>query len=206
MVDGDTNQTDGENLMAVSGVFSGMMARRPRLRNFIRKVAVRYGGHRHIEVERFLKFAFVGVIGTIVDLGLSNILMKFVFHVSKENAGTPVLIASTIGFTMAVINNFIWNRYWTYPDSRSHPIMLQLGQFFLVNTGGLLIRVVILSLLTVPFAALIGSLPQSMLNSLSLSKDTQALLGGDMALLMSITVVMMWNFFINRYWTYNDVK
>jgi putative flippase GtrA len=206
MIDSDSEQTDGDKLMAVSGVFSNVLSRRPRLRNFIHRIAVRYGGHRHIEVERFIKFAFVGLIGTVVDLGLSNILMKFVFHVSKENAGTPVLIASTIGFTVAVINNFIWNRFWTYPDSRSHPIALQLGQFFLVNIGGLLIRIVILSLLTVPFAALIGTLPQSMLNSLSLSKDTQALLGGDMALLSSITVVMMWNFFINRYWTYNDVK
>src|SRR5215218_1573888 len=114
--------------MAVSDVFSSVVSRRPRLRNFIRRIAVRYGGHRHLEVERFLKFAFVGVIGTILDLTLSNILMKFVFHVSKENAGTPVLIASTLGFGVAVINNFIWNRYWTYPDSRSHPISLQLGQ------------------------------------------------------------------------------
>src|SRR5689334_18932540 len=127
--------------MAVSDVFSNVFAKRPRLRNFIRRVALRYGGHRHLEVERFLKFAFVGVIGTLIDLGISNILMKSVFHVSKENAGTPVLIASTIGFTIAVINNFIWNRYWTYPDSRSHPLTLQLGQFFLVNIGGLIIRV-----------------------------------------------------------------
>jgi putative flippase GtrA len=206
MVDSDTEQTDGENLMAVSGVFSNVLSRRPRLRKFINRVAVRYGGHRHIEVERFLKFAFVGIVGTIVDLGLTNILMTFVFHVSKENAGTPVLIASTIGFIAAVSNNFIWNRYWTYPDSRSHPIAVQLGQFFLVNLGGLLIRIVIISVLTVPFAALIGQLPQSLLNSLSLSKDTQALIGGDMALLASVSVVMMWNFFINRYWTYNDVK
>src|SRR5689334_15806458 len=121
----------GGRLMAVSDAFTNVLSRRPRLRNFIRRLAVRYGGHRHKEVERFLKFAFVGVLGTIIDLGISNVLMKFVFHVSKENAETPVLIASTIGFTIAVINNFIWNRYWTYPDSRSHPISLQLGQFFL---------------------------------------------------------------------------
>jgi putative flippase GtrA len=192
--------------MAVSDVFSNVLSRRPRLRNLIRRIALRYGGHRHIEVERFIKFAFVGVIGTVIDLGISNILMRFVFHVTKENAGTPVLIASTIGFTIAVVNNFIWNRYWTYPDSRSHPISLQLGQFFLVNLGGLIIRVIIISVLSLPFTFLISQLPQAMLNSLSISKDLQALLGGDMALLASVAVVMLWNFFVNRYWTYNDVK
>lgn len=183
-----------------------ILARRPRLRPLIARVSIRYGGERHKELERFLKFAFVGVIGTFVDLGISNFLMKFVFRVTKESGGTPILIASTIGFVLAVSNNFIWNRYWTYPDSRSHPIWLQLGQFFAVNTVGLFIRVVIIALLSVPFISLIGALPQSLLNSLSISKDIQALLGGDMALLTAIGVVLLWNFFVNRYWTYNDIS
>jgi putative flippase GtrA len=183
-----------------------ILARRPRLRPLIARVSIRYGGERHKELERFLKFAFVGIVGTVVDLGISNFLMHFVFHVNKESGGTPILIASTIGFVLAVCNNFIWNRYWTYPDSRSHPILLQLGQFFAVNTVGLIIRVVIIALLSTPFAMLIGALPQTLLNSLSISKDLQALLGGDMALLTAIGVVLLWNFFVNRYWTYNDVK
>jgi putative flippase GtrA len=65
---------------------------------------------------------------------------------------------------------------------------------------------VIIALLSTPFAMLIGALPQTLLNSLSISKDLQALLGGDMALLTAIGVVLLWNFFVNRYWTYNDVK
>jgi putative flippase GtrA len=192
--------------LAQPNTLSIILARRPRLRLLIQRISVRYGGHRHKEVERFLKFVFVGVVGTVIDLGITNILMKFVFHVGKDNAGPAILWASTIGFTIAVVNNFIWNRYWTYPDSRSHPIALQLTQFFAVNIVGLLIRAAIVGLLSVPFAVLIGQLPESFLKGFSISRDAEALLGGDMALLASIGVVMLWNFFVNRYWTYNDVK
>jgi putative flippase GtrA len=185
---------------------SELLARRPRLRPFIARVSLKYGGHRHKELERFLKFAFVGMVGTVVDLGVTNFLTRIIFHVNKDNGSTLFLAASTIGFIMAVSNNFVWNRYWTYPDSRSYPVLRQLAQFFAVNALGLLIRVFVIALLSLPFAALIGSLPQAFLSGLAITKDLQALLGGDMALLVAIGVVMLWNFFVNRYWTYNDVK
>jgi len=206
----DSDPLDGtvrmNNAKRITNTLIAVNEKRPRLRRFIEKMSVRYGGHRHKEIERFIKFAFVGVVGTIVDLGMTNLLMKYVFHVTKDDPGAPVLIASTIGFTLAVINNFIWNRYWTYPDSRSHPIMTQLGQFFLVNLGGLLIRIVIVVILSPQLSFLIGSLPHTLLQSLSITKDVQAILGGESAILASIVVVMLWNFFVNRYWTYNDVK
>lgn len=31
-------------------------------------------------------------------------------------------------------------------------------------------------------------------------------LGHNIALAIAVLVVMMWNFFANRYWTYNDIK
>jgi putative flippase GtrA len=31
-------------------------------------------------------------------------------------------------------------------------------------------------------------------------------IGENMALALSVLVVMFWNFFVNRYWTYNDVE
>src|SRR5258707_4754566 len=112
-----------------SNAVADILARRPHLRPLIHRISVRYGGEKQRDVERFIKFAIVGVIGTVIDLGISNLLMKFVFHVKKEDGSTPVLIASVIGFTIAVCSNFIWNRYWTYPDSRSYSVWRQLAQF-----------------------------------------------------------------------------
>ena len=31
-------------------------------------------------------------------------------------------------------------------------------------------------------------------------------LGDNLALVLAVIVVMFWNFFVNRYWTYNDVQ
>jgi len=183
-----------------------ILARRPRLRPLIHRVSVRIAGEKHKELERFIKFAIVGVIGTVIDLGISNVLMKFVFHVSKESGSTPVLIASMIGFTIAVCSNFIWNRYWTYPDSRSYSVWRQLVQFFAVNIVGLLIRGVVVGLLATPFTVLLGQLSETTLKGMKLSPDTVAQLGGNGAILVSIGIVLIWNFFVNRYWTYNDVK
>src|SRR5512136_870067 len=88
------------------------------------------------ERTRFLKFMAVGAIGSVVDFGIMNILTKLV--------GMSLVWAGTISFICAVISNFIWNRYWTYPDSRSRPITNQLLMFFIVNVAGIAIRIPIL--------------------------------------------------------------
>ncbi|MCX5884039.1 MAG: GtrA family protein [Deltaproteobacteria bacterium] len=88
------------------------------------------------ERTRFFKFAFVGVIGAVIDFSVMNLLVTF--------AQAAFVVAGTISFVCAVISNFIWNRFWTYPESRSKPLIGQLGQFVLVNAAGLLIRIPIL--------------------------------------------------------------
>jgi putative flippase GtrA len=79
----------------------------------------------HRERRRFLKFAMVGVIGAIVDFGVFNLLAG-VFLI-------PAVWASICSFVAAVVSNFIWNRYWTYPDSRNKPVPKQMAQFGVVN-------------------------------------------------------------------------
>jgi putative flippase GtrA len=148
------------------------------------------------EFVRFLKFAVVGVSGTFVDFGLLYLL-----HVGL---GLHLVVANTISFTVAVINNFTWNRYWTYPDSRSKPISTQLGQFFIVNIFGWGINTSILLILEPPLTTLTGSL----LTSLALGLAAQSWahkIGYNLAKAAATGVVMFWNFFINRVWTYNDV-
>ncbi len=89
-----------------------------------------------VERTRFLKFMAVGAFGAVIDFGIANLLSHF-FNM-------PLVYAGTISFTCAVISNFIWNRYWTYPESRSRRLAHQLGMFFLVNLAGVAIRIPIL--------------------------------------------------------------
>lgn len=139
---------------------------------------------------RFVKFAVVGALGSLVDIGVMN-LMTQVFHL-------PLVLGGSISFVCAVINNFIGNRYWTYPDSRSKPLHHQLGTFFLVNAIGIGIRIPILNYLEPPLANLFESMTH-------LSYEAADALAKNATLLFAIGVVMLWNFFVNRYWTYNDI-
>ena len=142
------------------------------------------------ERERFLKFAVVGVIGAVIDFGVMNLL--------TQAAGMSLVAAGTISFICAVISNFIWNRYWTYPDSRSRPIGRQLIMFFAVNIAGVAIRIPILHFVEPPLIDLF----ESMHLSSSLSSE---FLAKNLTLALAVGIVMLWNFFVNRYWTYNDV-
>lgn len=143
------------------------------------------------EVTRFLKFAVVGTIGAMVDFG-----MLYLLHVV---VGWPLALSNTISFTCAVISNFIWNRFWTYPDSRSKPISAQLVQFFVVNIAGWAINTGILLALNKPLTAFALTLP------VVATEATAHKLGYNGAKVFATGVVMFWNFFVNRFWTYNDV-
>ncbi|MEA2007568.1 MAG: GtrA family protein [Chloroflexota bacterium] len=145
------------------------------------------------ERTRFLRFLVVGTIGAAIDFGTFHVLVNF-FSV-------PALLAQTCSFTTAVSSNFIWNRYWTYPDSRSKPISNQIVTFFVVNIVGLGIRTPIFAWLEAPLRRLAEMVP-----FLPLGFITPDIIGYTGALGVAVVVVMLWNFYVNRYWTYNDVK
>ena len=143
------------------------------------------------ERKRFLKFAAVGAIGFVIDFGLFNLLSMLL--------AVDPLVAQGVSFCTAVTSNFLWNRYWTYPDSRSKSLGSQIGQFALVSFAGLLIRTPIFALLE-PF--LIAGATGLQVSKYGLSP---VFVGHNLALAIVVGIVMMWNFFVNRYWTYNDI-
>lgn len=172
-------------------------------------VANRFG-HRSKEVERFLKFAVVGVIGAMVDFGTLLVLQATVLPPVGEQADLKVVLASTLAFVAAVISNFIWNRYWTYPDSRTRSIRRQLAQFTIISFIGWAGRTLWirssyewLGVFLMPFV-----LPEIQLFRPGYvpSHSAEAKLGTLAAWLIGVIIVMVWNFIANRYWTYNDIQ
>ena len=139
---------------------------------------------------RFLKFAAVGVVGSVVDFGVMNLLTKLL--------ALRLVYAGSISFICAVANNFMGNRFWTYPESRSRHILHQLGMFFVVNAAGIAIRIPILHFVEPPMEGIF----EDMAHMSAISAQT---LAKNATLALAIGVVMLWNYFINRYWTYNDV-
>ena len=142
------------------------------------------------ERTRFFRFAIVGALGSLIDFGVMNILTNW-FHLILVEAGT-------ISFACAVLSNFVWNRLWTYPDSRSRHFLHQLGMFFLVNLAGVGIRIPILHFGEPPLFYVFD-------HSLGVNSGNAEFLAKNATLAVAIGIVMLWNYFINRHWTYNDV-
>jgi len=148
--------------------------------------------HNEREKTRFLCFAVVGIIGAVVDFGVMNILVNL--------ASFRLVIAGTISFIAAILSNFTWNRYWTYPDSRSKAISLQLVEFLIVNVVGLGIRIPVLALLEPIMLRMVTWLP------FRLPYLEPKFISDNLTLAIAVIIVMFWNFFVNRYWTYGDVE
>jgi putative flippase GtrA len=132
------------------------------------------------EFRRFVKFAVVGAIGAIIDFTLLNLL--------KGYLGWPLLWANTVSVSVAILSNFIWNRFWTFPESRSRKKRKQLPQFALVNVVGLIINNLIVVGLDALFVTHLGE-PLSY----------------NVAKMFAIGVVLIWNFGVNRLWTYRGL-
>jgi len=146
------------------------------------------------ERTRFFRFAVVGAIGAVLDFGVMNLLVNaFSF---------PLVLAGTISFLAAVSSNFTWNRIWTYPDSRSKPLFRQLGEFFIVSVVGLLIRIPTLAILEPIMLDLVGNISYS---AGIISETSIKVISENITLAITIVIVLFWNFFANRYWTYSDV-
>ncbi len=144
------------------------------------------------ELRRFAKFSLVGAIGFVIDTGALNIMVgRF-----GMSTGPLRLLAKTISFLLALTSNFIWNRYWIYPDSRSKQLRMQAAQFVLVNVVGLALNLLIFG----GVSSLLIPLLQELYGSRS-----GLLLGTNAGQVCAVAVVLFWNFFANRYWTYSDV-
>ncbi|MEM7348214.1 MAG: GtrA family protein, partial [Chloroflexota bacterium] len=146
------------------------------------------------EVTRFIKFSVVGAIGAVIDFGLLNLLLYLFDNVlgwhilANYSIDGNLLVANTLSVGAAILSNFTWNRLWTYPESRSRKKRTQLPQFMLVNLIGLLINTVIVVGLDF---ALIEYLDDPWRPNL--------------AKLIAIGVVLIWNFGANRLWTYRGL-
>lgn len=146
--------------------------------------------HNPIERTRFLKFMVVGAIGAVVDFGIANLLTHFL--------QMDLVPAGTISLGCAIVSNFIWNRYWTYPESRSRALPHQLGMFTIVNVAGVAIRIPILHYVEPILLRQLTSAGQWSLFSPEFAAR-------NLTLAIAVGIVMLWNFFVNRYWTYSDI-
>ncbi|MBN1562656.1 MAG: GtrA family protein [Anaerolineae bacterium] len=136
--------------------------------------------HQNSETGRFARFLLVGVTGTALDFVLLSLL--------KLWGGLPTLIANTISYSAGIVNNFTFNRLWTFRDSTNTNILGQFAQYFTINIGGLLVNNFLIWVFEPIFASLMA--------------DNLAYLP---AKVIASLVAVSLNFVLNRYITFRDV-
>lgn len=93
---------------------------------------------RRANWEQLVKFCLVGATGYAVNLVVYTVLL--------ELAGFHYLPAAIGSFLVAVTNNYLWNRVWTFRHQRGH-VVLQGARFLLVSTLALGANLLVLHLL-----------------------------------------------------------
>jgi len=149
------------------------------------------------EIVRFSKFCIVGTIGTAIDFGLFNLFHNVLgFHEVPSN---------TLSISAATVNNYVWSRFWVYPETKHRQGGRKFVQFVVVsltawalNTGILwgtdhwiLGETGLLAGLVAPVALRMGT--------------AHGVLSSNGAKVIATGIVLFWNFFANRLWTFKDV-
>ncbi len=89
-------------------------------------------GKHHATVMQASRFATVGAINTLVDLGLFSVFFYLL--------NWPLLGANAASFTVSAINSYFMNKIWTFADQSRGRQAVRRGVIFLtVASGGLAI-------------------------------------------------------------------
>ncbi|MCC6297889.1 MAG: GtrA family protein [Anaerolineales bacterium] len=131
------------------------------------------------ELTRFSRFLVVGATGTTLDFTVLTLL---------KLAGLPTLIANSVSFTVGLVNNFTWNRLWTFRDNLRADWRRQFVQYALISLIGLTLN----DLIVVSLEHVLG---------VALNQPEWGYLP---AKVIATGVVVFWNYFANRTWTFNN--
>lgn len=84
---------------------------------------------------QLLKFSVVGASGYVINLAVYVVLLK--------GAGLHYLPAAVCSFAVAVTNNYLWNRHWTFVHRRGN-LYWQGARFLAVSAAALVLNLLVL--------------------------------------------------------------
>jgi putative flippase GtrA len=84
-----------------------------------------------------LKFGVVGLIGLVIDVTLFNLLRLGVF--GDDHWAQSPIGAKTISTSVAIVFNWLGNRYWTFRNHRRRNYLREFAEYVIVSLGGMAI-------------------------------------------------------------------
>jgi len=85
-------------------------------------------------LAQFARFGAVGLVGVVIDLGVFNLLRATVFAPEAIHEG-PVL-AKVVSTLLAIVANWIGNRFWTFREHRGRQLWREFVEFLAVSLAG----------------------------------------------------------------------
>ncbi len=125
---------------------------------------------RRIATRRFLKFGLVGASGVVVNQGVLYLAQAHVLHVTHARTHGDWLLlnlALAAAIFLATLNNFIWNRAWTWADRprNGKGWLTQFGQYVLACWLAIMLQMLLTNLLARHFEILAANLVSIVLTS-----------------------------------------
>lgn len=146
-------------------------------------------------IYQIAKFGLIGVLNTLVDLGvlaLITLLLSAYFQIEAKDIliGTIAFysIFKSISFIVANISSYFWNKHWTFEQGTKKQTKSEFLQFFAVSIIGFLINVFVA---TFVFKIVLGSLT-------GLSSGQLGLLGAAAGSIAGLA----WNFIGYKLWVF----
>ncbi|MFH1657226.1 MAG: GtrA family protein [bacterium] len=93
-------------------------------------------------IWQLAKFVLVGVLNTVIDIGVLNILI----YLSGLASGTFYSAFKGLSFALSVVNSYFWNKHWTF-GKKNEKSRKEFIQFFIVSLIGFAINVTSASLI-----------------------------------------------------------
>jgi len=88
-------------------------------------------------ISQFTRFGVVGLVGLVIDFGVFNLLRVTVF--APENVHEGPVLAKVVSTGLAIVANWIGNRFWTFREHRGRQLWREFAEFLAVSLGGMVI-------------------------------------------------------------------
>lgn len=107
-------------------------------------------------IKQLAKFVVVGGINTGIDFLVLNIEM----FLTNITSGPWMFVLNSISFSVATVNSYYFNKYWTFKDKDTASQTFQFSQFLVISIIGISINGAIVYLITTFIPPMFGINPQ----------------------------------------------
>lgn len=134
-------------------------------------------------VPQFAKFVVIGVVNTGVDFLVLNLEMIL----TGITMGPFMLVQNTISFSIATVNSYFLNKYWTFQDRSGKEKGKKFSQFLAVSIVGVAINSSIVFVITTYIPPMMG---------------ISSVLWANLAKVAATGVSLVWNFVGYKFWVF----